>query len=88
MAHDRSKAINLLKTAQGQISAAIRMAEEDRYCVDVMHQIDASTALLKKAHMLILEDHMHTCVKTSFEENNGQEKIEEIIKLLNKYYKY
>lgn len=87
MTHDRSKAINLLKTAQGQINAAIRMAEEDRYCVDVMNQIDASIALLKKANLMILEDHMNTCVISSFNEGKQDEKIGEIMQLLKKYYK-
>lgn len=87
MTHDRSKAINLLKTAQGQINAAIRMAEEDRYCVDVMNQIDASIALLKKANLMVLEDHMNTCVISSFIEGKQDEKIEEIMQLLKKYYK-
>lgn len=87
MNHDRTKAINLLKTAQGQINAAIRMAEENRYCVDVMNQIDASIALLKKANVLILEDHMNTCVISSFNEGKQEEKIQEMIHLLKKYYK-
>jgi len=87
MNHDRSKAINLLKTAQGQINAAIRMAEEDRYCVDVMNQIDATIALLKKANILILEDHMNTCVISSFNDGKPEEKIQEMMQLLKKYYK-
>jgi len=86
MKHDRTKAINLLKTARGQIDAVIRMAEDDRYCMDVANQIDATNALLKKANLLILEDHIHTCVKESFVEGNEDEKVNEVIQLLKKLY--
>jgi DNA-binding FrmR family transcriptional regulator len=85
MKHDRTKAINLLKTAKGQIDAALRMAEDNRYCVDVANQIEATQALLKKANLLILQDHINTCVKDSFEDGTSEEKIEEIMKLIQKY---
>lgn len=85
MKHDRTKAINILKTAKGQIEASIRMAEEGRYCVDVANQIEATNALLKKANLLILQDHINTCVKESFEDGTSDQKIEEVMKLLSKY---
>jgi DNA-binding FrmR family transcriptional regulator len=85
MKHDRTKAINILKTAKGQIEATIRMAEDNRYCVDVANQIEATRALLKKANLLILQDHINTCVKDSFEDGTSEEKIEEIMKLIQKY---
>ncbi|MFA6800867.1 MAG: metal-sensing transcriptional repressor [Acholeplasmataceae bacterium] len=85
MKHDRTKAINILKTARGQMDAVIRMAEEERYCVDVANQIGATEALLKKANLLILQDHINTCVKTSFTDGTSEEKIAEVITLLDKY---
>ncbi len=85
MKHDRTKAITILKTARGQMDAVIRMAEEGRYCVDVANQIGAAEALLKKANLLILQDHINTCVKESFVDGTSDEKIDEVINLLNKY---
>ncbi len=87
MKHDRTEALNILKTAKGQIDAVIRMAEDHRYCVDVANQIVATTALLKKANLLILQDHINTCVKESFEDGSSDEKVEEVIQLINKYIK-
>lgn len=87
MKHNRTEALNILKTAKGQIDAVIRMAEDNRYCVDVANQIVATTALLKKANLLILQDHIHTCVKESFEDGSSDEKVEEVIQLINKYIK-
>ena len=87
MKHDRTDAINLLKTAKGQIEAVIRMAEDQRYCVDVANQIVATTSLLKKANLLILQDHINTCVKESFIDGSSDEKVEEVIQLIHTYMK-
>jgi len=84
MNNERKKALLALKTAKGQIEATINMIEEGRYCVDVSNQIIATQALLKKANLLILKQHMYHCVKEAFEQNKGNEKIDEIIDILSK----
>jgi DNA-binding FrmR family transcriptional regulator len=83
--HDSHKAVDLLKTARGQIDAVLRMVEEDRYCIDVSKQVHASIALLKKANIVILKQHMNTCVKDAVKTNKGTEKIDEITMILEKY---
>jgi DNA-binding FrmR family transcriptional regulator len=84
MNNEQKKAVLALKTARGQIEATINMIEEGRYCVDVSNQVIASQALLKKANLLILRQHMNHCVKEAFEHDKGQEKIDEIIEILSK----
>lgn len=84
MNEDKKKALQLLKTARGQIEATIKMMEDDRYCVDVSNQILAAQSLLKKADLLIIRQHMNHCVKQAFENNQGDEKIDEVIELLGK----
>jgi len=83
--HDSHKALDLLKTARGQVDAIMRMVEEDRYCIDVSKQVLATVALLKKANIVILKQHMNTCVKDAIRTNNGTEKIDEITMILEKY---
>jgi DNA-binding FrmR family transcriptional regulator len=83
--HDSQKAIDLLKTARGQIDATLRMVEEDSYCIDVSKQVHATIALLKKANMVVLKQHMNTCVKDAITTNRGVEKIDEITTILEKY---
>jgi DNA-binding FrmR family transcriptional regulator len=83
--HDSQKAVDLLKTARGQIDAVLRMVEEDRYCIDVSKQVHAAIALLKKANIVILKQHMNTCVKEAIRTNKGTEKIDEITMILEKY---
>lgn len=83
--HDSRKALELLKTVRGQVDGIIRMVEEERYCIDVSKQMLASIALLKKANLAILKQHMNTCVKDAIQCDRGAEKIDEIALILEKY---
>lgn len=87
MKHNHTESLNLLKTAKGQIDAIIRMTEDDRYCVDISTQIMAVSALLKKANLVILKNHIESCVKDSFNDGSHEEKLNEVIDVLSKYLK-
>lgn len=87
MNKSQKKALTLLKTSRGQIDAVIKMMEEDRYCVDISNQILAAKGLLQKANLQILEQHLKHCVRNGILEGNGDEKIEEILNILSKYFK-
>ena len=54
MQADKKQVNRLLKTARGQIDGILRMIEEDRYCIDVSHQIMATQAILKRANKEII----------------------------------
>jgi len=82
---DSRKALELLRTVRGQVDAVVRMVEEDRYCIDVSRQVLAAIALLRKANLLILRQHMNTCVKEAIASDRGAEKIDEITMILEKY---
>ena len=41
--------------------------EQDRYCLDIYHQITATQCVLKKANKEIMTAHMYHCVKEAFE---------------------
>lgn len=79
--------INLLKTSKGQIDGIIKMVENERYCVDVSKQILAVQGLLKKANLKILDNHIRSCVKDAFAQGEEDEKVKEIIEILDKYMK-
>lgn len=81
---EKKKSLQALKTAKGQIEAAIKMVEDDRYCVDISNQILASQSLLKKADLLIIRQHLNHCVKEAFLTDKGDEKLDEVMDLLTK----
>ncbi len=87
MKADKDKINRLLKTASGQIDGIYKMVEEDRYCIDISNQILAVQSILKKANNEILKAHMHMCVKQAFQQGKEEEKIDEIISLVNKLNK-
>lgn len=84
MDNERKKALQSLKTAKGQIEGIIKMIEDERYCVDISNQIMAAQSLLKKSNLIILKNHMHNCVKDAVKSGDSEEKIEEIISILEK----
>lgn len=84
---DRKSELNLLKTARGQLEGIIKMIEEDRYCIDISNQILAVQALLKKTNLEILKKHMNHCLKEAFQEGQGEDKIDELMIILDKYSK-
>lgn len=89
MNEGKKKAITKLKTAKGQIDGILKMLEGDRYCVDISTQILSAIGLLKKANIDVLNSHIRTCVAQAIleSEDEGDEKIEEIITIIDKYIK-
>ena len=87
MNEQKKKALTLLKTSRGQIEAVINMIEDGRYCIDISNQILAAKGLLEKANLNILEQHIKSCVKEAITEGEGDQKIDEIINILSKYFK-
>jgi Uncharacterized protein conserved in bacteria len=81
---DKSKVNRLLKTARGQIEGILKMIEEDRYCIDISNQLLATTAILKKVNQEVLSAHLHHCVKSSMDQDNINEKLKELDKVIKK----
>ncbi len=87
MRADKTKITRLLKTARGQLDGLLKMVEDDRYCIDISNQLMATQAILRKVNNEVIQAHLGNCVKEGFEQGKENEKIEEIIKLLDKLSK-
>lgn len=87
MRADKSKVEPLLKTARGQVDAIIKMVDDDRYCIDIINQLLAAEALIKKTRKIVLKAHLEGCVldaACSSDNTDRTQKLDEIIKLLDK----
>lgn len=76
-----------LNRIEGQVRGLSRMVEEDRYCIDVVTQISAVRAALRRAEEEILRDHVGHCVEhaiTSGDKQDQRKKISEIIDVLSR----
>ncbi len=74
-------------TARGQDPRRAQIIEDNRYCMDIMMQLQAVESLVHKAQREVLRGHLSGCVQDAFEtgdQNEREQKIAEIIKLLDK----
>lgn len=84
MKGDKQKTTLLLKTAKGQIEGIIKMIDDDRYCMDISNQLLAVSSLIQKANKEVIKGHMLSCVKAALMEDKSEEKIDEILDLIEK----
>ena len=84
MQADKKKIERLLKTAKGQIDGILRMVEEDRYCMDISAQVMATDAIIRKVNNEIIRAHMKGCVNSAILEGSGDEKIDELMTVVDK----
>lgn len=84
MQRDDAKLKKLLKTVQGQLDGIMRMLDEGRYCIDISNQIMASQAILQKVNKEILNAHLHNCVFNAIGKDDAQQKMTEIMAILDK----
>ncbi|MEL7297531.1 MAG: metal-sensitive transcriptional regulator [Pseudomonadota bacterium] len=79
--------IKRLRRIEGQVRGVIRMLEEGRYCIDVLHQMQAVKAALARAESEILKEHAATCVESAIESGDDKvqrEKVSELIELFDR----
>jgi DNA-binding FrmR family transcriptional regulator len=56
------------------LKGVIRMVEEDAYCIDVIRQVQAVEAALKKVSTQILDGHLNSCVITAVQGDDPAER--------------
>jgi CsoR family transcriptional regulator, copper-sensing transcriptional repressor len=75
--------INFRKS-KSLLEKMIKMVEEKEYCIDIMQQNLAVIGMLKSAHQILMENHLHSCFTKAMEskkDNRKLEMIEEILKV-------
>jgi DNA-binding FrmR family transcriptional regulator len=84
----RNKIRARLKKISGQVSGIQRMVDEDRYCVEVLHQVAAVEAALDRVGHLLLASHVETCVASAFESGKPRERREKLDELLDVFSRF
>ncbi len=80
---DRSSRLKRLRRIEGQVRGLARMVEEDRYCIDIITQISAVRAALRRVEEDILRDHISHCVEHAIVSGNADEQREKIAELMD-----
>ncbi len=70
----RADAIHRMKSISGHLNGIVRMLEEDRYCIDVIKQIQAIQTALSRVSEEVLDAHLKTCVATAVQGSDADER--------------
>lgn len=74
-----------LRKIEGQVRGIQRMVEDDKYCIDILTQVNSAVAALKGVGLGLLDDHVRHCVRESIEEGTGDEKIQELVSAVARF---
>jgi DNA-binding FrmR family transcriptional regulator len=78
----KQAALRRLKRVEGQVRGLIRMVEDDRYCIDIVTQIAAARAALRKVEEEVLRDHVAHCVEHAIASGNKAEQRRKVAELM------
>ncbi len=77
-AKDKAQVQARLRRIEGQVRGISRMVEEDRYCIDVLTQLNAARAALETVALMLLSDHTEHCVAQAIQAGEGAAKVKEL----------
>lgn len=87
MGKHKTDILNRLKRIEGQVRGVAQMVDDDRYCIEILHQVQAVRAALAKAESEILKDHAACCIAEAIASGDAAEqrsKFSELIDLFEK----
>ena len=79
----KSTTLKRLSRIEGQVRGLARMVEEDRYCIDIVTQISAVRAALRRVEEEILRDHVSHCVEHAIASGDPKEQRAKIAELMD-----
>ena len=84
---DKPRLLNRLSRIEGQVRGIARMVEEERYCIDVLTQVQAVRAALNRVESEMLKEHLGHCIEAAIAGGDPAEqraKSRELIELLER----
>jgi CsoR family transcriptional regulator, copper-sensing transcriptional repressor len=83
----KTAVLKRLNRIEGQVRGLARMVEDDRYCIDVVTQIAAVRAALRRVEEEVLADHVGHCVQHAIDSGDKaqqRKKIAELVETLSR----
>lgn len=87
MSKDRGRTINRLRRIEGQVRGLQQMLADDRYCIDILHQLQAVKAALGKAETEILAEHTAHCVAAAIASGDAEQQSAKFAELVDLFEK-
>jgi DNA-binding FrmR family transcriptional regulator len=88
MAKSTQKLKARLSRIEGQVRGVARMVEEDRYCIDILIQMQAIKAALKRVEEQVLKEHAAHCVAHAIESGNAKDQTQKFSELVDLFSRY
>lgn len=79
----KASVLRRLSRVGGQIGGIARMVEGDRYCIDIVTQIGAVRAALRKIEEEVLRDHVAHCVEHAIRSGDRRDQRQKITELMD-----
>lgn len=79
------RAIHRIKIAKGHIEKVLTMVTDGAYCIDIIDQSKAVQHALKEVDLLLLENHLKTCVADIAKRKGTEHAIEEVTKVFRRH---
>ncbi len=68
---------------EGQVRGLSKMVDEDRYCIDIVTQLSAVRAALRRVEEEVLHDHVAHCVEHAIASGNAGEQRRKVAELMD-----
>jgi DNA-binding FrmR family transcriptional regulator len=78
----KAAVLKRLNRVAGQVGGVAVMVENDRYCIDVVTQISAVRAALRRVEEEVLEDHVGHCVEAAIRSGNRDDQRKKVAELM------
>jgi DNA-binding FrmR family transcriptional regulator len=79
----KTSCLKRLNRIEGQVRGLVRMVDEDRYCIDVITQVSAVRAALKRVEEEVLRDHVAHCIEHAISAGDRDEQRRKIGELMH-----
>ena len=79
---DKKDSLTNFKKSRSLLDKIIKMVEANEYCIDIMQQNLAVIGMLKSAHQILMENHLHNCFTKAMESKQDKRKLEMIDEIL------
>ena len=79
----KASCLKRLQRIEGQVRGLGRMVDDDRYCIDIVTQIAAVRAALRRAEEEILRDHVAHCVEGAIASGDKADQRRKIAELMD-----
>lgn len=79
----KAACIKRLGRIEGQVRGLARMLEEDRYCIDVVTQVAAVRAALRRVQEEVLREHVAHCVEHAIKSGDKAEQRKKVGELMD-----